>query len=682
MRRTLLASTAIMVALALAAPSPSLAQEAGARSDKAQPGESASERQAENQAADLMLRLPDGFRIEKVVDGLNFPTSLAWDDQGRMYVAEAGGALYPEQKEAIRILRVEPGNATEVVNLTDKGVMTALVGLTWHDGAFYFTHRDGEDLTGAVSRATIDGEVEQVFKGIIDSQAEHQINDIAVGPDGRMYVSVGAAGNSGVVDPSIAPWVMKSPELHTTTCRDVVLTGRNFKTPNFMTKDDKDDMAVTGAFVPFGTETEPGQRIEGTNKCGGAILAFDPANAEETIEPYAWGFRNLLGLAWNPESGDMYAAQNGYDIRGARPVQDEGDPVYRVREGAWYGVPDFSAALKPLTDEAFEVPDEHQALVVVNGEEQGKNLEFVIDHEASGLTPPDPSLLLSMHPFNSSPSMIDVAPSSWGDLAGHVFVAEWGDLAPPTNPLRGKEPAGYRVVQVDPGSGEVTPFVWNTQPGPASMHDAQGQGLDRPFEVEFGPDGALYIVDYGVVKIDKSLMEQGEPPYREVPGTGVIWKVTRSEQAAGTQESKSDQAASAQQNAQASSPHSQDHQKSQGSASTMEAVVHADNQPAESNAVTVSHVVMPSDGFVVIHAVTDGQVMAPQSIGHTMVKAGESTDVSVELEYAPPAGESYVAMLHEDTGEKGAYEFGPDNTEVDKPVVKDGKPVTVKFTIE
>jgi glucose/arabinose dehydrogenase len=522
MKSALLASTTATIVLSFIGTGVGLAQ------NEATPQQQdSSDSQQQNGPSELMLRLPEGFSIEKVMDGLNFPTTLAWDDQDQMYVVEAGGALYPEQKEPIRILRVEPGKATEVANLTEKGIMTAAVGLAWHDGAFYVTHRDGDDLTGAVSRVMTDGSVEQVFNGIIDSQAEHQINDIAVGPDGRMYVTVGPAGNSGVVDPSIAPWVMKSPELHPTPCQDIVLTGRNFRTPNFMTKDDKEDTTLTGAYVPFGTETEPGQVIEGVNKCGGSILAFDPANAEETIQPYAWGFRNLLGLAWNEETGQMYVAQNGYDIRGARPVQDEGDPVYRVEEGAWYGVPDFSAALEPLTEPRFEPPDEHQAMVVVGGEEVGKELAFLIDHEASGLTPPDTSLLLSLHPFNSSPSMIDVAPSSWGDMAGHVLVAEWGDLAPPTNPLRGKEPAGYRVVSVDPETGEIEPFIWNTQPGPASANDAQGRGFDRPFEVDFGPDGALYVVDYGVVEIDMSLTEKGEPPYREVPGTGVIWKVTR-----------------------------------------------------------------------------------------------------------------------------------------------------------
>jgi glucose/arabinose dehydrogenase len=476
-------------------------------------------------AAQQAMQVPDGYRIEKVVDGLNFPTGLTWDDQGRMYVAEAGGSLYPEQKRPIRILRVEQGRATPVTgDLANSGVNVALVGLTWHNGAFYITHR-AADLTGAVSRVTMDGRVSKVFDGIVDSQAEHQINDIRVGPDGRMYVAVGPAGNAGVVGPSIAPWVAKSPNLHPTPCVDIVLTGRNFRTPDFRTKQDTTDMAVTGAYVPFGTETRPGQRIQGVKKCGGSILTFDPMNAEASMRTHAWGFRNLIGLAWNRQTGEMYAAENGYDIRGSRPVQDEFDASLRIREGMWYGVPDFSAGRRPLTMPQFEPPDSLQAMVIVSGQPQGKTLGFLIDHRASGLTPPDPSVLLGRHEINSSPSLLDVAPASWGAMAGHVFIAEWGDLSPPTNPLRGKKPAGYRVVRIDPATAGVEPFVWNRQPGPASMNGMQGQGLDRPFNVRFGPDGAMYIVDYGVVKIDMSLTKQGKPPYDEVPGTGVIWRV-------------------------------------------------------------------------------------------------------------------------------------------------------------
>jgi hypothetical protein len=41
--------------------------------------------------------------------------------------------------------------------------------------------------------------------------------------------------------------------------------------------------------------------------------------------------------------------------------------------------------------------------------------------------------------------------------------------------------------------------------------------------VKFGPDGAMYIVDYGVVEIDMEL----EPPYDYIAGTGAVWRVSR-----------------------------------------------------------------------------------------------------------------------------------------------------------
>jgi hypothetical protein len=52
-----------------------------------------------------LVSLSNDFRIEKVVGGLTYPTALAWDDQGRMYVSEAGGGLQPETLVPIRILR-------------------------------------------------------------------------------------------------------------------------------------------------------------------------------------------------------------------------------------------------------------------------------------------------------------------------------------------------------------------------------------------------------------------------------------------------------------------------------------------------------------------------------------------------------------------------------------------------
>jgi glucose/arabinose dehydrogenase len=85
---------------------------------------------------------------------------------------------------------------------------------------------------------------------------------------------------------------------------------------------------------------------------------------------------------------------------------------------------------------------------------------------------------------------------------GEVLVAMWGDRAPFSTsgrPIPSPLP-GYRVVRVDTDSrpGRVMDFIYNTQGGPASMlSEGSNVGLERPIDVKFGPDGNLYILDFG-----------------------------------------------------------------------------------------------------------------------------------------------------------------------------------------
>ncbi len=472
------------------------------------------------------VKLPSGFRIEKVVGGLTFPTAVSWDDAGRLYVVEAGGQFLEEPAPA-RILRVQGGRASEVLRLSTKGVADSVAGMAWYKGAFYLTGRDPRDRTGAVYRATLDGNVTRLMTGFLDSQSEHQLNDIRPGPDGRIYFVSGPAANSGVVGIDLGPFIERSPKLHTTSCKDIVLTGQNFETPDFRTPNPT-DTTLTGAYVPFGTATRPGQRIRGTRTCGGAIFSFDPNRPAASLSRYAFGFRNIIGLTWNTR-GELFAGVNSYDVRGSRPVNDDMEATYRIRQGAWYGEPDYSAGLLPVTLPKFDSPDSTQAPVLVGKRKLAgkRKLGFLINHRASGLRPPDRSLVVGVHEIGSSPSQLDVAPASWGPgLAGQLFVAEWGDLAPGTSPLRNNVP-GYRVSLVTPGTGgKAVPFVRNVKLGPASAQGAKGRGIERPYSVRFGPDGAMYIVDYGIARVNFGRLRKGQVPYEFPPRSGAVWKVT------------------------------------------------------------------------------------------------------------------------------------------------------------
>jgi hypothetical protein len=105
------------------------------------------------------------------------------------------------------------------------------------------------------------------------------------------------------------------------------------------------------------------------------------------------------------------------------------------------------------------------------------------------------------------------------------------------------------------------------------------------------------------------------------------------------------------------------------------------DQSVSGDRVEVISVTLPEAGFVVIHAVIDGQVQAPQSIGHTAVGPGATANATIVLDKAPAAGSTLLAMLHHDSGTAGAYEFGPGSVDNDKPVVVDGKPVLKAFKV-
>src|SRR5881628_3520013 len=69
------------------------------------------------------------------------------------------------------------------------------------------------------------------------------------------------------------------------------------------------------------------------------------------------------------------------------------------------------------------------------------------------------------------------------------------------NPTKG--PVGFKVVRVDLGRQTVTDFVSNVKDGPASSQGGIGRPqLERPIDVKFGPDGSLYILDFGQDRVE------------------------------------------------------------------------------------------------------------------------------------------------------------------------------------
>lgn len=100
------------------------------------------------------------------------------------------------------------------------------------------------------------------------------------------------------------------------------------------------------------------------------------------------------------------------------------------------------------------------------------------------------------------------------------------------------------------------------------------------------------------------------------------------------------------------------------------------------NQITIASVESPENGWIVIHrSNSEGNgPQVPDIIGKAMVESGSNSNVAIQLEEGVANDETLWAMLHEDTGEIGAYEFDGENG-LDLPVTFDEEIVMSSFMI-
>jgi glucose/arabinose dehydrogenase len=352
---------------------------------------------------------------------------------------------------------------------------------------------------GRILRISPSGTITPLISNL-PSFGDHHTNGPVV-QNGYVYFTVGTATNSAVVgnDNYHYGWLKRKPQFHDIACRDVVLAGENYTTDNLLTEQ-SGDTTTTGAFVPYGTATTPGQVIKGQIPCTGAVLRVPIAGGAPEL--VAWGLRNPYGLAIAP-GGKLYTSENAFDERGSRPVWGAGDVLWEVQQDAWYGWPDYSAGKRIVFDEEFGSP-----------KEKPRRVKPLLQQDPA--KPPKPAAVLGVH---SSSSGFDFSRSGTFGFEGEAFVAQFGDMAPEVG--KTLSPVGFKVVRVDVQTGVIRDFAVNKgrRNGPASW--LGNGGLERPVSVSFDRSGAnMYVVDFGQVRTDK----KGTHPQK---GTGVIWKISK-----------------------------------------------------------------------------------------------------------------------------------------------------------
>jgi glucose/arabinose dehydrogenase len=407
-----------------------------------------------------MVSIEGNRQLELVAEGFSFPTSLTFDEAGTPYIAESG-LPFGGARRGGRVWRLErDGSRTLLI----EGLRPPVNGLTYHQSSLYVSEGGHP---ARISRLDLDGR-QTVILDNLPGPGNYHTNMVVFGPDGKLYFSQGSMTNTGIVglDAYELGWLRLLPHAHDIPGYEVELNGFNAETLNPLGSE-PNARARTGAFVPFGTPTVPGQRIAAQLPCTAAIMRCNPDGSE--LELVAWGIRNAFGLGFLPD-GRLLAVDQGADDRGSRPVGNIPDLLFEVRQGAWYGWPDFIGDT-PITDPQYRPV-------------RGKAPCFVLANHHE-LPPPEAPLL--RFPPHAAAVKFDIAPSSIAQWAGKLFVALFGDEVPMT------APSGPRVGR---SIAVVDPTDW-------SLHTLITHPLLRPIDVRFGPDGrSLSILDFGYFEMD------------------------------------------------------------------------------------------------------------------------------------------------------------------------------------
>ncbi|MFQ5914901.1 MAG: PQQ-dependent sugar dehydrogenase [Nitrospinota bacterium] len=182
-----------------------------------------------------------------------------------------------------------------------------------------------------------------------------------------------------------------------------------------------------------------------------AIVRYEPDGLGEKI--FAEGLRNSVGLAWRPETGEMWAVDNGRDWLGDNLPPEE---INVVREGRHYGwpycygnrTPDAKYNRRAFCAQKTEPPA---------FEMQAHSAPLGLTFYTGAMFPPE--------------------------YRGDLFIAFHGSW-------NRTVPTGYKVVRVRIRDGK-----------PAGIEDFAAGWLagfrvhGRPTDVIVGPDGALFVSD-------------------------------------------------------------------------------------------------------------------------------------------------------------------------------------------
>ena len=495
------------------------------------------------------ITIESGYDLTLAVGGLNYPSNIAHNGSGTVWVTEAG---QPGVPPTVKQFSIEAGtaSATEPMVVLTPGMFPpgTLAGpftdVTYREGMIFLSHRAAGAngwTVGAVSRFD-PNDIMGTFQTIVTnlpSTGDHSNNTVVFGENGRAYIGLGSATNSGVVGAdNVFRWVPDAPGFTEVAPVDITFRPNGF-TARIPTPLDPEADAVTAAYRPFDTGAEtteytvaaatPASPFMGIIAGSGTVYSFDPTAADvaATMQLEAWGLRNPFGLGFDAaDPNRLFISNNGSDVRGQagdpndplnpetyviqgnRPIGSDYDEMFVINVGGeteFFGWPDFLH--DPETNEPLSIDDPLFCQNPTLTEDDCPQPVFAEDFR-NGLTVQN--AFAPVGPFVSVTGFMASQGGEFG-FENDLFVTESGSFSPQTGAFSF---TGYKVARFNSQTGEKNDFVVNTGTNAAEILDPAI--LNKPVAIDFMGDMML-IVDLGVLEPGLDIFDSN---------TGKVWVVT------------------------------------------------------------------------------------------------------------------------------------------------------------
>ncbi|WP_326756711.1 ThuA domain-containing protein [Streptomyces hirsutus] len=231
---------------------------------------------------------------------------------------------------------------------------------------------------------------------------------------------------------------------------------------------------------------------------------FAPGTEKTRAEIYAMGMRNPFRITTDPVSGALLVGDYGPDARAARPDRGpEGTVEYmRITKAGNFGWPYCVGNNTPFNDYDFQTQTSGPKFDCANLVNESPN-----NTGLTNLPPAQPATV--WYAYSASAEFPELGTGGGGPMGGPVYDHD------PANTYQGKFPAAFegkwftyeltrkwfKTFSIQQQDQTFTdPRFEPVKAGDLhSINTVFGDMTwNQPFDAEFGPDGAMYVIDFGL----------------------------------------------------------------------------------------------------------------------------------------------------------------------------------------